>query len=100
MKKYSFDTNGVTVKYLVVKGLDGKIRTAFDACDVCGGDKGYRQEGNDVVCNNCGRHFDIGDLGTSNTAGGGCWPSFLTHTVEGDYILISKAELAAGVFRF
>lgn len=98
-KFYSLNSNGKEVRYFVVKGSDGKIRTAFDACDVCGGAKGYRQEGNDMVCNNCGRSFDIDSIGTKNI-GGGCWPSYLTNKIEGDNVLISKSELAKGAFRF
>jgi uncharacterized membrane protein len=98
-KFYSFDADGVNVNYFAVRGSDGKIRTAFDACDVCGGSKGYRQEGDDMVCNNCGRFFDIDSIGTANK-GGGCWPSFLSNTIEGDYVKISKLDLANGAFRF
>jgi len=98
-KFYSLNSNGKEVRYFVVKGSDGKIRTAFDACDVCGGAKRYRQEGNDMICNNCGRSFDIDSIGTKNI-GGGCWPSYLTNKIEGDNVLISKSELAKGAFRF
>ena len=99
MKVYSFDSNGVEVKYLVMLGSDGEVRTGFDACDVCGGHKGYRQEGDQVVCNNCGLKFNIDDIGTKNTPGG-CWPSSLNHKIEGDKVLISTTELANGAYRF
>jgi uncharacterized membrane protein len=97
--KYDYNANGIDVKYFIVLGSDGQVRTAFDACDVCGGKKGYMQRGTDVVCNNCGKVFRIDDIGTKNGPGG-CWPSFLDHKLEGDNILISKAELAKGAFRF
>lgn len=99
MKKHTFNANGVNVKYFVVLGRDEKVRTAFDACDVCGGYKGYVQKGTDVVCKNCGRVFRIDDIGSLNGPGG-CWPSFLDHKIERDYVLISKSELARGAFRF
>jgi len=99
MKKYSYTTNGIKVNYFVVEGSDGKIRTAFDACDVCGGYKGYSQRGGDVVCNNCGNVFKIDSIGTKNKPGG-CWPSFLSNKIEGDNILIKKSEIADGAFRF
>jgi uncharacterized membrane protein len=99
MKKYSYDAEGIKVNYFVVKGKDGEIRTAFDACDVCGGYKGYRQQGDDVICNNCGRYFSIQDIGTKNR-GGGCWPSYLSNKIEGDNILVKKSEIAEGAFRF
>jgi len=86
--------------YFIVKATDGSIKTAFDACDVCGGSKGYRQEGNDMICNNCGRHFDINYLGEKNVFGGGCWPSHLAHTIEGNSIIIKKTYLVAGSYNF
>jgi uncharacterized membrane protein len=98
-KFYTYNSNGILLKYFIVKGLDGKIRTAFDACDICGGYKGYRQEGNDMICNNCGRYFSINDIGTKNK-GGGCWPSYLSHEISGDQIVIKKSELDAGSWRF
>ena len=99
MQLYSYNSNGVDVNYFAVKGSDGQIRTAFDACDVCGGHKGYRQEGNQVVCNNCGNRFDIDDIGSKNKPGG-CWPSYLNHEIEGDNILIKKSDIEAGRYRF
>ena len=98
-KFYSQEYNGKQVNYFVVKGTDGEIRTAFDACDICGGSKGYRQSGTDMICNNCGKVFRIDDIGTKNL-GGGCWPSYLSHEIEGDYLLISVSEIEQGLFRF
>jgi len=99
MKKYSFEVSGIKINYFTVRGSDGEIRTAFDACDVCGGYKGYRQEGKDVICNNCGRYFSIDDIGTKNL-GGGCWPSYLPHEKKDEFILIKNSDLEAGAFRF
>lgn len=94
-KFYMLDSDGVEINYFAVKGSDGKIRTAFDACDICGGYKGYRQSGNDMVCNNCGLHFNIDDLGTKNK-GGGCWPSYLGHEIRDTTVIIQKEELVKG----
>ena len=99
LTKYSYEVNGVSVNYFVGLGSDGEVRTAFDACDVCGGEKGYYQRGDDLVCINCGRVFSIDSLGSSNL-GGGCWPSFLSYTIEGDNVLIPEDELIAGAYKF
>lgn len=100
MKKYSYSFEGVEIIYLVVLGSDGEVRTAFDACVVCADlNKGYRQEGEDVVCNNCGRHFSIDSLGEANK-GGGCWPAYLEHEVEGDFTIIKKVDLENGKHLF
>ena len=89
---YEYDDNGVKINYFAVLGSDGKPRTAFDACDVCGGYKGYQQKGNDIECRNCGRVFSIDGLGTKNK-GYGCWPTYLPHDVNGDDILIKASDL-------
>jgi len=98
-KFYSYESGGKKINFFVVKGSDGEVRTAFDACDICGGKKGYRQQRNDMTCVNCGRHFNIDDIGSKNQ-GGGCWPSYLSHRIEDGNIIIEKSELAAGGWRF
>ncbi|MBD3203920.1 DUF2318 domain-containing protein, partial [Candidatus Woesearchaeota archaeon] len=90
---------GTMIKYFAVRAQDGNIRTAFDACDVCGGHKGYRQNGNDVICNNCGRNFRIESIGEKNQ-GGGCWPSYLEHEIKNGNILIKKSDLESGRYMF
>ncbi len=98
-KFFSHNDGGNEVRFFAVRGSDGIIRTAFDACDVCGGKKGYRQQGNDMLCNNCGLFFDIDDLGRKNR-GGGCWPTYLSHEVQGNYVIIKESELSAGKWMF
>lgn len=89
------------VEYFVVKAGDGSIKTAFDACDVCyRSGKGYRQEGSDMICNNCGNYYPISGLGTENLAGGGCWPGYLPSKVEGDNLIIKKSYIENGRYRF
>jgi uncharacterized membrane protein len=99
VKFYTFNDNGINIKYFAVLGSDGKPRTAFDACDVCGGYKGYQQQGNDIACRKCGRVFSIDGLGTKNK-GYGCWPSYLPHVVEGDELLIKTNDIKSGSYRF
>ena len=83
-------------RFFVVKASDGTIRTAFDKCDVCyWARKGYSQEGSDMVCNNCGLRFTIDGLGIENQTPGGCWPSYLPHTIENDNIIIRASDLAS-----
>lgn len=96
----SENINGIKVQYIVVKAQDGSIRTAMNACDVCFKQhKGYKQVGNDLVCNNCGKSFDINQIGTENK-GSGCWPSYLPNRIDGDYVVISKDDLAKKSYMF
>ena len=46
------------IRFFVIKSSDGVYRAALDACDTCyHAKKGYHQEGDDMICNNCGLHF-------------------------------------------
>ncbi|UCE36010.1 MAG: DUF2318 domain-containing protein [Thermoplasmata archaeon] len=93
---YSYDSNGKDVKFFVVRGSDGDIHTAFDACDVCFKEKkGYYQDGNKMVCRNCGQRFTTNEIGTANT-GTGCWPGNIIRTVDNSYVRIKLSELDRG----
>jgi len=95
---YSYDAGGTQVKYFVLKSSDGKVRAAFDACDVCYAQKkGYHQEGDEMVCNNCGRRFPSTKI---NEVEGGCNPSPVDRTVTGDTLVLKTADLQAGVQYF
>ena len=55
---FTYEANGTTVKYFVLADSNGKVRAALDACEVCYPQKkGYHQEGDTMVCNNCGQTF-------------------------------------------
>jgi uncharacterized membrane protein len=92
---YESAVDGVKVRFFAVLGTDKKTRVAFDACVVCGGRLGYRQEGTDIVCIKCGRVFPISGIGTKNT-GAGCWPSYLPFTTSGKNIVIKVDDLKKG----
>ncbi len=94
-----YDYDGI--KFFAVKANDGTAKIAFDACDVCHkSKKGYRQQGEDMICNNCGNYYPISGIGTRNLRGGGCWPGYLPRNIEGDYLVIKKTDLEKGRYRF
>ena len=96
---YEYKTeSGKTVRFFALKGSDGVYRAALDACDVCfHAKKGYSQEGEDMVCNNCGMHFPSAKV---NEAKGGCNPVGLERKVAGDRLNVSARELEAGARYF
>jgi len=97
---YSYDSNGVEIKYFTVKGSDGQPRIALDACDVCyHAKKGYTQIDDVMQCINCGLEFSINGIGTENIKGG-CWPSFLQKTSLDDYLVIKISDLEAKKYMF
>lgn len=95
---YTYDAGGKDVKFFVMKSRDGIIRAAFDACDVCFGEKkGYSQEGDFMVCNNCGQRFHSSRI---NEVRGGCNPSPLHRAYDERNVTISVNDLNAGTRYF
>lgn len=100
-KWYESDSKGLTIRFFAVKADDGSIKTGFDACDVCyENKKGYRQEGDYMVCNNCGNRYPIIGIGTENKNPGGCWPGYLPSRIDGQNLIIKISDLEKGRWRF
>ena len=97
---YEYDLGDNKIKFFAVRATDGTVKTGFDACDVCYTEKkGYRQEGDYMICNNCGNRYPIDGLGTENKTPGGCWPGYLSNIIEGGNILIKKSDLESNESR-
>jgi uncharacterized membrane protein len=95
---FAYSAGGKTVTFFVMKAADGGIRTAFDACVACNHAKlGYRQEGGQVVCNNCGMGFAPSDI---DRRSGGCNPIPIERTNDGQMIVMKAKDLEAGVQYF
>ncbi len=88
------DGDEITIKYFVLKSSDGVIRAAFDACDVCWrAGKGYYQNGDVMVCRNCGRTFASILV---NEVKGGCNPAPLTRNVADGRVVIQIEDILEG----
>jgi uncharacterized membrane protein len=99
-KYYSYKSpQGLNIRYFLLKSSDGVIRAAFDSCDTCwSAGKGYRQEGDFMVCNNCGLRFASVKI---NEIKGGCNPAPLTRTASGGKIIVKvKDIIEQGSFYF
>ena len=99
---YPAKINGIELEALAVKAPDGSIRTAFNTCQVCysSGRGYYVQEGDVLVCQNCGNRFAMDDVEVTR---GGCNPVPITEeykTVSDDSITISKDFLAEATVIF
>lgn len=70
---YAVDVDGTEMEVMAVRDSSGNIRTAFNTCQVCysSGRGYYQQEGNDLVCQNCGNSFTTDQVGLES---GGCNP--------------------------
>jgi len=91
-KFYEYKTSGGKPdRFFVMKSSDGVYRAAADACVVCYREKrGYHQEGDDMVCNNCRKHFPSALV---NEVTGGCNPDGIPRKVQGDKLLIAASDL-------
>jgi high-affinity iron transporter len=86
---YSADANGTVIRFLVIHKSDGDYGTALDGCQICGF-AGYRQEGQNVICRNCGAAIYIPSIGES----GGCNPIGVKSKVEGGEVVVDLSALA------
>ncbi|ACS78750.1 DUF2318 domain-containing protein [Maridesulfovibrio salexigens] len=95
---YSVNLDGKEIRFFVVRSKDGIIRAAFDACDVCyRSKKGYSQQGDFMVCNNCGMRFHSTRI---NVVKGGCNPSPLARETKDDKLVISLDAVRSGAMYF
>jgi uncharacterized membrane protein len=70
---YPVTVDGTKLEVFAVKAADGTIRTAFNTCQVCysSGRGYYKQEGAELVCQNCGNRFTTDQV---EVVHGGCNP--------------------------
>lgn len=91
---YSTDVNGTVIRFLVIHKPNGDYATALDACQICG-PVGYRQEGLNVVCRNCGATIYIPSIGES----GGCNPIPVKSHVDAGAVIVDLSALAGAAHR-
>jgi uncharacterized membrane protein len=93
-RHFEYVSDKTTIRYFILKSSDGILRAAFDACDVCWpAGKGYYQEGDNMVCRNCGRRFASVRV---NEVKGGCNPAPLSRKLENDKLIIQIKDIEQG----
>jgi hypothetical protein len=86
------------IKFFLLRASDGSVRAALDACQACYHAKlGYRQEGENMVCNNCGMGFRSADVGKVT---GGCSPIPVQKQMDGQLLVLKVKELEEGAKYF
>lgn len=95
MSLYPYEIDGINLEVMAVKAEDGTIRTAFNTCQICysSGRGYYEQEGDYIVCQNCGNTYTSEDV---EVITGGCNPVPITtdnKTESADSITINRALL-------
>lgn len=92
---FRVEEGGKEIRFFLVKGKDGVMHSAFDACDVCFKEKkGYVQQGDQMNCTNCNQKFAIARIGAASS--GGCNPSYLPAKVDGANVRVNLSDLKAG----
>ena len=86
---YTADVDQATIRFFVIHKTGGDYAAALDACQICGG-VGYRQEGQNIICRNCGAVLNAPSIGVS----GGCNPIPLESRVEGTDVVVNLSALA------
>ncbi len=96
LHRFSVQSDGVSVRIIVIQRPDKSLTAAFDACEICG-PKGFYQKGGTVVCKHCASAIVTGSIGER----GGCNPIPIPSEVHGDLLTIPAEKLFKGarIFR-
>ncbi len=86
---YEIKVGGKEVRFIAIIDSSDTVRVGLDACQICG-DKGYYQQGQNVICRLCGSAIYIPTIGS----GGGCNPIHIDYLVQNNMLVISGANLA------
>ena len=94
---FSASVGGSPVRLIAILDSSDSVRVALDACAICGS-QGYYQDGQNVVCRNCGAAISIPTIGMV----GGCNPIHLDppYHVDGQTVVIPEAALAGAAGHF
>jgi FTR1 family protein len=88
LHRFGYHAKETQIRFILMKIGEGQYGCALDACEICG-DKGYYQEGVNVVCRHCIADIYIPTIGRS----GGCNPIPLNWELDGDNIVIDESDL-------
>ena len=87
----NYDDDGIIIQLILVRGTDNKVRIALNTCQVCNpSPKAYFiQEGEYLVCQNCGTKFHINKIGIEKV---GCNPTPVEEKQEEDNKIIDAIK--------
>jgi uncharacterized membrane protein len=88
------DDAGKRLRFVLARGVDGKVRSVFDACRQCFAfHRGYRVVGGELICRVCGNHYSIDRMAEGKAS---CVPVSLPHEDDSGIVHIKTAGLKAG----
>ena len=88
-------SDGVHMRFFLIKKSQGSYGVVLDACEICG-PSGYYERGNDVICKLCDVIMNRGTIGFK----GGCNPIPIPYIVHDEKIKINMQDLDANSFVF
>ncbi len=89
MHFYSADVHGNPIRFFVIRRGNSQYTAALDACRICGW-AGYRQQGQNVICRNCGAAIYVPSIGEA----GGCNPIPVTSRIDNGNLILDLSALA------
>jgi FTR1 family protein len=92
---YVISAGGAQVRLIAILDDTDTVRVGLDACEICG-NKGYYQDGKNVICRNCSAAIYVPTIGLV----GGCNPIHVGFVVENGAVTFSQSALAAGARYF
>lgn len=95
LHRFGYQQGNRTTRFLAMLTPDGKVRTALDACEICGS-KGYLQEGRYLVCLNCGAEINPETIGIP----GGCNPIPLDGKTSDGHLQVAVSDLVDSAHLF
>jgi uncharacterized membrane protein len=92
---FTHKKSGKRINFFIRSDGKDKLSASFDACFTCyKHKKGYREEGTDLVCNECNMKFRLADEHWDNSRG--CSPISLKSRIEKDEVVIMTEDLEKG----
>ncbi len=92
---FTHKKNGKRINYFVRTDGKGQLSAYFDACYTCyKKKKGYREEGADLVCNECNLKFRLAEERWDTSHG--CCPISLMSRIEGNDLVIRADDIEKG----
>jgi uncharacterized membrane protein len=89
-----FDDAGRELRFVLARGNDGAVRSVFDACRECFGQrKGFAIADGDLVCRVCGNRYPIDHVHEGKAS---CVPVKLAHEEDSGSVRIRVSELLKG----
>ena len=86
---YMVNVGSSALRFLVIHQTNGNYAVALDACQICGW-SGYRQQGQNVVCRNCGATIYIPSIGEK----GGCNPVPVKSAVRDGAVIVDLSAFS------